>query len=106
MVKNRSSSKVSGLDEYLTSRGMTSADLARLAGVSQTSIGRWKGSTSPRLDVAVRASAALGISLKQFVMLLNLDDCPIDRVPDDSPDRDRVDEFAQEIMEVVNRYSR
>jgi transcriptional regulator with XRE-family HTH domain len=104
MDNNRSSKGKSQLDEYLNSRGLSRAALARMSGVKTQTIQKWcDGLTEPTLRSAVQVSSAMGLSLKQFAELI-LADCPLDRVPDDTPDNDRVRQLTTELQEVIDRY--
>jgi transcriptional regulator with XRE-family HTH domain len=103
-MDNNSSKENPQLDEYLNLRGVSRAELARMSGVSAETIKGWVSGKKPSFLAVIRISAALGVPLKELAKVLHPNEASLDRVPDDAPDRDRVDEMKAELMEVMNRY--
>jgi transcriptional regulator with XRE-family HTH domain len=104
MAKQEKQGRNSPLEAYLESRGLTKSDLSKLSGIPPQTIGYWCDGQEPKFGTAVKAAAALGVSLKFFARLLELKDCPIDDVPDDVAEPGTYAHFRDYIDKAIEEY--
>jgi transcriptional regulator with XRE-family HTH domain len=69
------------LKELLEEKGISKVALYEATKVREDTIRKWqRGATTPRIDLAIKVSAVLGISLKTFCRSIGLD---VEALPDD-----------------------
>lgn len=69
------------LKELLLEKGISKVALYEATEVSEGTIRKWqRGASIPRIDLAIKVSAVLGVSLKTFCRSIGLD---VNGLPDD-----------------------
>jgi transcriptional regulator with XRE-family HTH domain len=71
------------LKELLLEKGITKVALCQATEIREDTIRKWqRGAAVPRIDLAIKVSAILGVSLKTFCRSIGLD---VEGLPDDVP---------------------
>jgi hypothetical protein len=71
------------LKELLLEKGISKVALYEATEVHEDTIRKWqRGATIPRIDLAIKVSVMLGVSLKTFCRSIGLD---VEELPDDVP---------------------
>jgi transcriptional regulator with XRE-family HTH domain len=77
------------LNELLAEKGVSKVALSEATDVHEDTFRKWqRGAAVPRVDLAIKISVVLGVSLKTFCRSIGLD---VEAVPDDVTESDRPD---------------